>query len=859
LNAQPYRRIIGRRTVKLVYMTLHAQVLDFIHYPNPARFERTALAVFAHQFGSLSPYREFCLSRARRPDSVRSVAEIPAVSTAAFKYVEFCSAKPQRVFLTSGTTRGRDQRGRHFVADLELYRVSATKHLKRMLLADGCRPWMLALHPTADRMPESSLSQMISWCIESFGGTKALCCASPQRVDCRAALDFLRIAESAGEPVCVLGTTAALSELFEHTRLCRAPMRLAAGSRLMHTGGAKGQAKPLSADEVLAMAQEYLAIPSAYVINEYGMTELCSQLYDATSLNCPGASDNGERVKIAPPWLKVFARDPGTLRPLAPGELGLLSFFDLANAGSVSALLTEDLGVVNADGTVRILGRIINSDPRGCALGIDQFARREGTPSPYPLRGQGEGAERELVAKRLATRMAKPAVDLQEEAADQRTPGRYTTDSKTSGSFPSALSLTRERVGVRVPVGPGKSETIEETASRLRGQLRERVSSDRIAEALARACGRWREPGFRARAATLAAAAAFSGQSPALLGASLEALLASFTADAMLDLARLLATRDRLIGFVMPGNVMGAGLHELAQALIGGASVIVKASSLEPLFFAEFRRSLADIDASVAARIEVVVWDRSDRESTMAMARSCDRIVAFGDDDTIAAIAAIAGPKLIGFGSRLSGALLSRDSIAGPRAQPIAAALARDVSLFDQRGCLSLHHVFIEAPRNEDACKFAELMAAEMAALARSMPSGAIRPIAEMTAARAARENARWRRIGGAPLVLWEGEDLAWTVIFDPEAGFQPSPLCRTVCVSTVENQNELPARLSGVAQGLEGFAIDDPANRLEASRALLREIGVSYFCAPGQMQSPPPSWAHGGGRFLRLMEAADG
>src|SRR5262249_52815463 len=134
---------------------------------------------------------------------------------------------------------------------------------------------------------------------------------------------------------------------------------------------------------------EYLDLAPALAINEYGMTELCSQLYDATPFNCPDAAGAGERFKIGPPWLKVIARDPVSLRPLAPGETGLLSFFDLANAGSVSALLTEDLGVVDMAGRVRIFGRAIGSDARGCALGIEQFVRVQSRAQSSPLPRQG--------------------------------------------------------------------------------------------------------------------------------------------------------------------------------------------------------------------------------------------------------------------------------------------------------------------------------------------------------------------------------------------------------------------------------------------------------------------------------------
>ena len=786
-------------------MPIHAQVTNFINYPQPDRFDELALAVFAYQFERIEAYRKFCLDWGVSPVGVRAVTDIPAVSTAAFKYVVFCRGTPERIFLTSGTTRGRDQRGRHFVAHLEHYRASAISHLGRMLFPDRRRTWMLALHPTADRMPESSLSQMISWCIESFGSGRSLCCATPQRVEPDAALVFLRAAASAGEAVCILGTTAALSTLFEYLEATDARLELASGSRLMDTGGAKGQAKPLTPDEVVAMAQRYLGIAPPMVINEYGMTELSSQLYDATPFNSPGMPTADGRVKVAPPWLKVIARDPVTLRPVGAGQPGLLSFFDLANAGSVSALLTEDLGTVVADGTVRIFGRVLASDPRGCALGIEQFAQR-GASAAQPLF------------------IAPPSGDAWE-------------------------AHTGDRAAV----------AIVKIAADLRRLVAEPLDPRRVADALARACAMWCEPDFKRRGATLARAAAVSGQSEALLGASLDALLVSFTPQSLNDLAYRLSARDRLIGLIMPGNVMGAGLHELVQALIGGAGLIVKAASEEPLFFAEFRHTLAAIDAELAARIQVLVWNRIDREATAALARVCDRVAAFGDDETMAAVAAIAGPKLIDFGSRLSGALLSHEAACGPHAQSNATALARDVTLYDQRGCLSLHHVFIETASPREAQVFAGMLAREMAALAREMAAPAVAPIADTVAARGARENARWRAIGGAPVALWEGEGLGWTVILDPEADFEASPRCRTVRISVVESPDELALRLAPAAGHLEGFAIADPASRLGTSRALLENLGVSYFCPPGRLQSPPPSWAHGGGRFLNLMVPVDG
>jgi hypothetical protein len=364
-------------------MSIYEQVLTFIHRPEPASLERLALDVFRHQFDAVAAYRRYCEESRVDPAAVRRIDDIPAVSNAAFKYAEMAAEGAERspdaaVFLTSGTTQGRANRGRHLVPQPEIYRASAICHLKTMLFPDARRMATLAIHPSADAMPESSLATMVGWCIEELATSRLLVAASRERVDVAAAIAFLTECEAQRESVCILGTTAAFAALFAELRRSGVRLQLAAGSRMMDTGGAKGQAEPMPASEVIARAAESLAIAPAMVINEYGMTELCSQMYDATSFNRAGVVDSPERYKIAPPWLRVTARDPVTLRPMPDGEIGLLTFFDLANVGSVSAVMTEDLGWVER-GCVRVLGRTAGGEPRGCALGIGQFATAEAT------------------------------------------------------------------------------------------------------------------------------------------------------------------------------------------------------------------------------------------------------------------------------------------------------------------------------------------------------------------------------------------------------------------------------------------------------------------------------------------------
>jgi hypothetical protein len=138
--------------------------------------------------------------------------------------------------------------------------------------------------------------------------------------------------------------------------------RLDPQSVVMVTGGFKGRRVRLDSEALYAAIGERLGSPR--VVGEYGMTELCSQLWtEAVPAGAvPGAF-------IAPPWLHVYTVDAITAAPV-DGE-GILRFVDLANTDSVVAIETMDLGVVERrpDGDrVTLKGRAAGSELRGCSL-----------------------------------------------------------------------------------------------------------------------------------------------------------------------------------------------------------------------------------------------------------------------------------------------------------------------------------------------------------------------------------------------------------------------------------------------------------------------------------------------------------
>jgi hypothetical protein len=221
-------------------------------------------------------------------------------------------------------------------------------------------------------------------------------------------------------------------------------------------------------------------------------------------------------------------------------------------------------------------------------------------------------------------------------------------------------------------------------------------------------------------------------------------------------------------------------------------------------------------------------------------------VVAYGDDATIESLHR---RNVTGFGSRVSGALIAPDGTDPSRIDEVADSLARDVALFEQLGCLSLHHVFVVSPDGRAARSLAIRMAAALEHLGESMPPARI-PLHDACAIRGVRELTRWRQLAGEQIELFEGRGLEWTLIFERRAdSFKISPGFRTVHVSAARDLAEFRACIAPLSGRIEAIAVVGENCEIEA-----RAMAIPYVCAPGEMQSPPIDWRHNGGAFLDII-----
>jgi acyl-CoA synthetase (AMP-forming)/AMP-acid ligase II len=159
--------------------------------------------------------------------------------------------------------------------------------------------------------------------------------------------------EQASQNTLLIGVTYALLDFAEAH-----PLSLK-NTIVMETGGMKGRKKEMLREEVHQQLMQAFGVPSIH--SEYGMTELLSQAY---------AYKDGRYQ--TPGWMKVLLREEDDPRHILPTVLkqqtGMINIIDLANIYSCSFIATDDVGKLHPDGSFEVLGRLDNSDIRGCSL-----------------------------------------------------------------------------------------------------------------------------------------------------------------------------------------------------------------------------------------------------------------------------------------------------------------------------------------------------------------------------------------------------------------------------------------------------------------------------------------------------------
>lgn len=341
-------------------------------------FESMALEIFRFQYAHNPMYHEYVDALKVNDASVRSITQIPFLPIRFFKShaVKTKEFDPQIIFESSGTTGSVNSR--HLIREIALYEKSFTHGFERVygLPADWC---IIGLLPSYLERNNSSLVYMVNGLIRQSGHSHSGFYLN----EFEKLSAVLKELESAGQKTILIGVTFALLDFAE-----RYPLNLK-HTTIIETGGMKGRREEMIRAEVHDRLKKSFGVSTIH--SEYGMTELLSQAYS-----------KGSGIFHCPPWMKVLIRDdedplsvwssefgvrsregagslesgvgsPGNgLRSpdskLTTPYAGALNVIDLANVNSCSFVATDDVGKLYADGSFEVLGRMDQSDIRGCSL-----------------------------------------------------------------------------------------------------------------------------------------------------------------------------------------------------------------------------------------------------------------------------------------------------------------------------------------------------------------------------------------------------------------------------------------------------------------------------------------------------------
>jgi hypothetical protein len=323
---------------------MNAQQPINIFNVNKQSFEKAAFETYRLQLEYNEVYQEYhslLPAKFQHPEGLTAIPFLP-INLFKTKRVVAFEGKEEVIFSSSGTTGMATSK--HFVKSLGLYESSFLAAF-REFYGSPSQFAFLCLLPSYMEREGSSLIYMAERLVKESGNPESgFFLHAGKELQ-----EVLLKREMEGKPSFLLGVTFSLLDFADVF-----PMQLR-HTIVMETGGMKGRKKEITRSEVHEHLTSAFGLSS--VDSEYGMTELLSQAYS-----------KGNGIFRAPPWMKILVRDEDDPFTMRESGTGLLCIIDLANLYSCSFIETSDLGRVYEDGSFEVLGRIDNSDIRGCSL-----------------------------------------------------------------------------------------------------------------------------------------------------------------------------------------------------------------------------------------------------------------------------------------------------------------------------------------------------------------------------------------------------------------------------------------------------------------------------------------------------------
>lgn len=312
---------------------------------NHSEFKKQCLDIYNFQYENNMVYKSYCNMICEDPTDVNEINKIPFLPISFFKTKKILSTDNfEKVFYSSGTTT--NSRSKHFISSLELYQKSFINNFK-LNYSDITQYTILALLPNYYDNKDSSLIYMIEKLIK-LSKSKESGFFLDDYVNLSRKL--IELDTKKERKTILIGVPYALLDMIDFNQF------QLNNTIIMETGGMKGRRKEMVRTELHEKLKRGFGVSKIH--SEYGMTELLSQAYS-----------KGDGIFKTPSWMKVIIRDINDAQNLDFNKKsGAINIIDLANYNSCSFIATDDMGKYINDNEFELIGRVDNSDIRGCNL-----------------------------------------------------------------------------------------------------------------------------------------------------------------------------------------------------------------------------------------------------------------------------------------------------------------------------------------------------------------------------------------------------------------------------------------------------------------------------------------------------------
>ncbi len=379
--------------------------------------------------------------------------------------------------------------------------------------------------------------------------------------------------------------------------------------------------------------------------------------------------------------------------------------------------------------------------------------------------------------------------------------------------------------------------------------------------------GKWMRRDFLSRRRAITQLVRVSGFSEKMAHAMLDTLFCELTTPKLQTLLRAeLQSPGVLDGFVrdarnhrfvharapenivhvFSSNIPNAAITSIVMGLLIGSRNIAKVSRRDEGILGIYLDSLRAHDPVLWKRCAIV----NGRAEASHLMKQAGLVVVYGNDESLEEIRKSIPAKtpFVGYGHRVSFALILHEALSKEGAVRLAKKTAYDVWMADQRGCLSPVIVFTQQGGKVYPRDFAGMVALQLDRIEKGEHSKPRRSMTDTLSAVRLRDQLRIKALKGEKVGYWLSDKPGlWMVGYDERNEAEFSSGAQIIRVKGFRKLLDIEGALQKMSGSLQAVSLECAPTHRKQIAEWLGLFGVNRICRAGQLQKPPITWHHDG------------